>query len=89
MERFPVRNLDNSNPTEAVIHDHLVSLVTRMLGLHEQLAKAKVPQVRTALQAQVAATDGEIDRLVYELYGLSDDDIRIVEGTADAPAEAE
>jgi len=29
---------------------------------------------------QIAATDDEIDRLVYELYGLTEDEIRIVEG---------
>ena len=28
---------------------------------------------------QIEATDREIDRLVYELYGLSDEEIRIVE----------
>jgi hypothetical protein len=28
----------------------------------------------------IAATDKEIDRLVYDLYGLTDDEIAIVEG---------
>jgi len=28
---------------------------------------------------QIEATDHEIDRLVYELYGLSEEEIRIVE----------
>jgi len=28
---------------------------------------------------QVTAMDKQIDRLVYELYGLSDEEIRIVE----------
>jgi len=27
------------------------------------------------------ATDGAIDRLVYEVYGLTEEKIRIVEGT--------
>ena len=35
------------------------------------------------LQAQIAATDRHIDQLVYELYGLTADEIKIVEeGTA-------
>ena len=34
---------------------------------------------QTALQRQIDATDRRIDRLVYQLYGLSDDEIRIVE----------
>ena len=32
------------------------------------------------LKQQIAATDTEIDRMVYELYGLTEEEIRIVEG---------
>jgi hypothetical protein len=31
------------------------------------------------LQRQTDATDSQIDKLVYELYGLSEDEIKIVE----------
>ena len=34
-----------------------------------------------ALSAQIAATDKEIDLMVYELYGLTEDEIKIVEET--------
>ena len=34
---------------------------------------------RELIQRQIDATDGHIDALVYKLYGLSDDEIRIVE----------
>jgi hypothetical protein len=33
------------------------------------------------LERQIAATDEQIDRLVYELYGLTAEEIRIVEDT--------
>jgi hypothetical protein len=32
-----------------------------------------------ALQAEIDKTDREIDRMVYELYGLTEEEIRIVE----------
>lgn len=35
---------------------------------------------KTALQRQIDATDREIDKLVYELYGLTEEETRIVEG---------
>jgi len=41
--------------------------------------KAKTPTDKTAIQRQIDATDRQIDQLVYELYGLTDDEIRIVE----------
>jgi type II restriction/modification system DNA methylase subunit YeeA len=37
------------------------------------------PVDKTALQRQIDATDRQIDRLVYKLYNLTDDEIRIVE----------
>jgi hypothetical protein len=42
------------------------------------LAVAETPNARTALQRQIDATDRQIDQLVYELYGLTDDEIKIV-----------
>jgi hypothetical protein len=45
--------------------------------------KAKSPPARATLEHQIAATDRQIDRLVYDLYGLTEQEIRIVEeGTA-------
>ena len=46
----------------------------------EQLPKAKTPHEQESLKRQVAATDKQIDGLVYELYGLTEDEVRIVEG---------
>ena len=59
--------------------DQIIALVRQMLDLHERLAAAKTPHEKTALQRQIEATDRQIDQLVYELYGLTDDEIRIVE----------
>lgn len=33
-----------------------------------------------ALKSQIAQTDSEIDAMVYELYGLTKEEIRVVEG---------
>jgi len=57
----------------------VAALADRMLALHAQLGAAKLPQEREALQRQIEVTDQQIDRLVYELYGLTDEEIRIVE----------
>ena len=41
---------------------------------------ARTPQEKTSLERQIAATDTQIDRLVYDLYGLAEEEIKIVEG---------
>ena len=53
--------------------------VTQVLDLHKQLPKAKTPHERESLQRQIAATDKAIDALVYELYGLTQEEMRTVE----------
>ncbi|NUO82787.1 hypothetical protein HUU05_22170 [candidate division KSB1 bacterium] len=53
-----------------------------MLALHQQLAATKLEHEQISLQCQIAATDRQIDNLVYELYGLSEEEIKIVEGQA-------
>ena len=57
----------------------LCKRVTTRIALHTQLAAAKTAHEKTALQRQIDATDRQIDQLVYDLYGLTDDEIRIVE----------
>ena len=57
----------------------MVALVDQMLALHKKLGTAKTAHETESLRRQIDATDRQIDELVYELYGLTNDDIRIVE----------
>ncbi len=50
-----------------------------MLQLHETLAAAKSAAPNEVIQRQIDATDGEIDRLVYDLYDLRPNEVAIVE----------
>jgi hypothetical protein len=50
-----------------------------MLDLHKKLAAAKVPDEKTKIQRQINNTDKQIDQLVYDLYSLTDEEIKIVE----------
>lgn len=38
------------------------------------------PHEKELLERQIKITDNQIDRLVYELYGLTEEEIRVVEG---------
>ncbi|MCK4824783.1 restriction endonuclease subunit R, partial [bacterium] len=80
---FPIRLIDSADPTDKHRHDRMVELVEQMLDLNKQLAEVKVPQDKTVLQRQIETTDRQIDELVYELYGLTDEEIRIVEGSGE------
>lgn len=71
--QFPIRI------AEAAQRNRLIELVQRMLDLHKLFAAAKTSTDKTAIQRQIDATDRQIDRLVYEVYDLTDDEIRVVE----------
>jgi hypothetical protein len=79
LSQLPVRTIDFSDPADKARHDRMVALVESMLSLHKQLAAANTDHEKTALQRQIDATDRQIDHLVYELYGLTDEEIAIVE----------
>jgi len=63
-------------------HDKLVVLVDKMLSLMPKLRAATADSEKAVLQNVVTATDQQIDTLVYELYGLTEDEIKLVEGNA-------
>ena len=77
---LPIRPIDFANPAEAAHHNKMVSYVESMLAAHKSLATAQSPQEKERLERQIDVTDKAIDALVYELYGLKEDEIKIVEG---------
>jgi hypothetical protein len=68
IEQLPIRPIDFAAASERTEHDVLVALVERIL-------KAK----RAETGADTAALEREIDERVYRLYGLTVDEIKIVE----------
>jgi hypothetical protein len=68
MERVPIRPIDSSSASERAEHDSLVCLVERILS-----AKRANPLTDTS------AWEREIDERVYRLYGLTPDEIKLVE----------
>ena len=50
-----------------------------MLDLTPKMRTAKSETDKATLQNAITATDNKIDRLVYDLYGLTEDEIKLVE----------
>ncbi len=83
LDLLPVPRIDISSQRDKNRYDRMVALVQQMLDLHKQLAAAKTAHEKTAIERQIDATDHQIDQLVYDLYGLTDDEIKIIEDAAD------
>jgi hypothetical protein len=81
--RLPIYRIDFTNRAEKRRHDRIVALVEEMLRLHKDLAEAErnlEDNKRAALQKRIMQTEEEINQIVYELYGLTEEEIKIVEG---------
>jgi len=61
-------------------HDKLVALVEKMLDLQKRKAGAGGVAEQERLLRLIDDTDAQIDALVYALYGLTADEIAVVEG---------
>jgi len=77
---FPLAAL--RTPRGNAHRERMVDLVESMLALHRRLGTRRTQHDRTVTQRQIEAADRQIDRLVYELYGLTEEEIAVVEGVA-------
>ena len=77
---IPIPNIDNKNPIELSKHDNIVKLVDQLLDSKQSLSAAKTEGEINRLELLCASLDHKIDEAVYELYGLTEDEIKIVEG---------
>ncbi|MDO8469035.1 MAG: Eco57I restriction-modification methylase domain-containing protein [Candidatus Peribacter sp.] len=79
VSKLSIRRIDFSKSEQKVKHDHIVSHVKQVLMLQRETASAKTPHEQESLKRQIGAIDRKIDELVYELYGLTEKEISIIE----------
>ncbi len=80
IKELPIRTIDFTDPAEKSQHEKMVVLVSQMLELHKSRAGAKTQSETDVYARQIKSVDESIDTLVYELYGLTEEEIKIVEG---------
>jgi len=79
IEQLPMRTIDFSNREEKARHDEMVALVERMLELNKKKHSGKLaPSELDRLEREIAATDAQIDNLVYDLYGITAEERKII-----------
>ncbi len=62
-----------------VQQDHLLKLVDEILDPHKRLASVKSDSDKSSIERAIETTDKKIDKLVYELYALTEKRIRLTE----------
>jgi type I restriction-modification system DNA methylase subunit len=87
IERLPIRRINFGDPADVARHDRMVAWVEKMLLLQQEKAAADAAllDIRHDLARQIEQLDAQIDALVYELYGLTEGEIAVVEGRQTPP----
>jgi hypothetical protein len=76
---IPIYTPDLDDPLDAGRHDRMVTLVTGMLELQKHLSQTTSEREKRLITQEIESTDRQIDSLVYGIYGLSADEIAVVE----------
>jgi type I restriction-modification system DNA methylase subunit len=79
LKPFPIHIIDFSNQEENAQHDKLVALVDNMLEFQKKYHEARMERDKEIYERQIKIVDEQIDRLVYDLYGLTEEEIRVIE----------
>ncbi len=78
--QLPIRVINSDDAQDVARYHRIVALVEQMRALHKQRATARTAADRELYQRQIDATDAQINAVVYALYGLTEEEIRVVEG---------
>ncbi len=77
---LPLPKIEFSKANDEQRHDRMVQMVEQMLEARKCLASAQTDKDKTYFENKCASLDRQIDALVYELYALTEVEIKIVEG---------
>ena len=80
LDNFPCFICNFSNKQEAQAHDQIVKSVDQLLQFNKDLHVATLQTQKEQIQTKIEYHEDKINTLIYQLYNLTEEDIKIVEG---------
>lgn len=77
--QIPFPNLDLKNKRDKVLHDDAVKNVEHLLKLNLELKETKLSSKVEQVQARIDHCEEQINEIVFQLYGLTKDEIKTIE----------
>ncbi len=81
LKEIPIRQIDFNNKSEKQMHDKLVQLVEQMLENQEYFHNSKTEDDKKIYKKIIDTLDNQIDELVYKLYDLTEEEIKIIQNS--------
>ena len=80
IKQLSVKVINENNKSEKSLHDEIVHLVETMLQLQKEKQQTTLPDKLNHIETRIQYTDDKINKIVYELYGLNEEEVGIVKG---------
>jgi flagellar capping protein FliD len=81
IEQLPIKNINFDDAKEKKIYKDIVDSVNKILKLNAEQNQNKdnLNDNYYEVETEIEKTNTKIDNLVYELYGLTEEEIKIIE----------
>ncbi len=79
-KHFPIKKIDSKNINEFEQKKIIEKLVEQLLQLNEEKANTKLETKLNQLQSKIDYCEEKINTIVYQLYELTNEEIKIIEG---------
>ena len=79
IDKEPILEIPIYNPTETRIHDQIITHVDQLLQLNKDLQTANLETKKQQIKQKIEYNEDKINYLVYQLYNLTDEEIKIIE----------
>lgn len=80
LSKIPIKIINESEDTEVLLRRTIEQLVEQVLGLNSELHSCRIPDRIEQLKSHIYHTENKINELVYQIYGLTEEEIGIIEG---------
>ena len=77
---YPIRKIDFTNKTENSKHNEISKLVELIIQLHQEKTNLNLQTKIEQVQTRIEFTEKRINQIVFELYELTEEEIKIVAG---------
>ena len=79
-KHFPIKKINEEEAHEIIAKNEIITLVDQLLFLHQEKSTTKLESSLAQIQGKIDYCEGRVDELVYELYGLTEEERKVVEG---------
>lgn len=76
---LPIKNINDNNKNEKKISTEIITLVDQLLQLNKEKQEVRLSSKLEQIQTRIDYCESRIDKLVYELYGLTEEEISLIE----------